>query len=111
MDKIVKPFRPGLILPNVVDTSKWKKGKLWFTDPEQQYILRAFSTVVSPVSINTAYVAPEEIRSFKDLLNPKWKGKITSRDPVLGASSDTLASVPYDRLAQQFVKMRSSDPT
>ena len=104
VEKMLEPFRPRLILPEVVDPSKWKKGKLWFTDPEQQYILRAFSTVVSPVSINTAYVSPEEIRSFKDLLNPKWKGKITSRDPVLGGSSDTLASVLYDRLGEEFVK-------
>ncbi|MGH7847325.1 MAG: hypothetical protein ACREQW_19430, partial [Candidatus Binatia bacterium] len=70
VEKMLDPLRPLLILPDVVEPSKWKQGKLWFTDPEQQYILRAFSTVVSPVAINTAYVAPEEVRAFKDLLNP-----------------------------------------
>jgi len=104
MEKMLDPLRPRLILPDVVEPSKWKKGKLWFTDPEQQYILRAFSTVVSPVAINTAHVAPEEVRAFKDLLNPKWRGKITSRDPALGGSADTIASVLYDRLGEEFVK-------
>jgi iron(III) transport system substrate-binding protein len=104
LEKMLDPLKPQLILPDVVEPSKWKKGKLWFVDPEQQYVLRTFSTVVSPVSINAAYVGPEEIRSFKDLLNPKWKGKITSRDPALGGSADTLASVLYDRLGEEFVK-------
>jgi len=103
-DKMLDPLRPLLILPEVVDAAKWKKGKLWFLDPEQRYVLRAFSTIVSPIAINTEYVKPEEIRSFKDLLNPKWKGKITSRDPSLGGSADTLTSVLYDRLGDEFVK-------
>jgi iron(III) transport system substrate-binding protein len=59
---------------------------------------------VSPIAINTDNVKPEEIRAFKDLLNPKWKGKITSRDPALGGSADTIASVLYDRLGEDFVK-------
>src|SRR5580765_110982 len=44
-EKMLQPLRPALQLPEVVDGSKWKKGKLWFSDPDEQYILRLANTV------------------------------------------------------------------
>ncbi len=76
------PLRPALILPEVVDPSKWKIGKLWFMDPEEKYILRIFNNISSLVSINTDLVKRKEIRSAKDFLNPKWHGKMTVADPT-----------------------------
>src|SRR6516225_2040436 len=44
-EKMLDPLRPLLIRPEVVDGSHWKRGELWFSDPEQQYVLRIFNTV------------------------------------------------------------------
>ena len=32
--------------------------------------------------INTEHVKPDEMRQMKDLLNPKWRGKISAEDPT-----------------------------
>ena len=52
-EKMLQPLRPALLLPEVLDGSNWKKGKLWFTDPEEQYILRLANTVTTMFHINT----------------------------------------------------------
>ena len=59
----------------------------WFIDPEGQYILLLFSRIDGLMFINTAYVQPEEMRAAKDLLNPKWKGRIATEDPTSTAAA------------------------
>lgn len=103
-EKMIDPSRPMLILPEVIDGSKWKKGKPWFIDPEERYVVRVFSSVANLLFINADYVKPEEIRSSKDLLNPKWKGKISTEDPTTTGAGANLASRFYNQLGEDFVK-------
>lgn len=73
------PIRPVLIHPDASDTSKWKLGGLFFLDPPKQYLLR-LSIYTTPLRvINTDYVKPEEV-SWQGLLDPKWKGKVSTYD-------------------------------
>src|SRR5204863_4392522 len=65
-EKLIDPLRPMLIVPEVTDPAKWKRGKPWFMDPEEQYVLRLFNSIDSLIFINTDYVKPEEMRSAKD---------------------------------------------
>jgi|RhiMetdeSRZDD1v2_1073273.scaffolds.fasta_scaffold517064_2 iron(III) transport system substrate-binding protein len=89
-DKMLDPLKPLLIHPEVTDGSKWKRGKPWFADAEGQYVLQLFSQVDSLLFINTEFVKPEEMRAATDLLNPKWKGKIATQDPLgSGSGGDT----------------------
>jgi iron(III) transport system substrate-binding protein len=78
--KVLDPFPPALILPEVVDESKWYSGKHVYTDAEGKYI---FVYIANPgggsISYNTHLVDPKEFKSYWDLLNPKWKGKISSQ--------------------------------
>jgi iron(III) transport system substrate-binding protein len=103
-EKMLQPLKPALQLPEVVDGSKWKKGKLWFADPEEQYILRLANTVTTMFHINTSLVKPDEIRSVKDLLNPKWKGKIALQDPTIPGSGSNQAAHLYFQHGEDFVK-------
>jgi ABC-type Fe3+ transport system substrate-binding protein len=103
-EEILDPLRPALILPDVVDPSKWKRGKLWFSDPEEKYILRLSNYVTSILYFNKGYVKPEEIKSAKDLLNPKWKGKISAYDPTVPGPGITQAAQLYFQLGEEFVK-------
>jgi iron(III) transport system substrate-binding protein len=43
------------------------------------------------VSYNTNLVNPDEIKSLWDLLDPKWKGKIVSRDPAAAGTGGNTA--------------------
>ena len=80
-DKMIDPLKPLLVMPEVVDGSKWKTGKVWFADPQEQFVVRAFSSVATLLFINTDHVKADEMRQIKDLLNPKWRGKISTEDP------------------------------
>jgi iron(III) transport system substrate-binding protein len=103
-EKMIDPVKPLLVLPEVVDGSKWKKGKMWFADPEEKYLLRLFNSVTAMIFINTDYVKPEEMRSVNDLLNPKWKGKISTDDPMVSGSGSAGAGNFYAQLGPDYVK-------
>lgn len=103
-EKMIDPLKPLLVLPEVVDGTKWKKGKVWFVDPEEKYVVRPFSSVASLFFINTDSVKPQEMRSIKDLLNPKWKGKISAEDPTTTGAGANMAAQLYNQLGEEFVK-------
>jgi iron(III) transport system substrate-binding protein len=103
-EKMLIPLRPELILPEVVDGSKWKKGALWFCDPEEQYVLRLTNSVQSAFYINTSKVNPGELRSARDLLDPKWQGKISTQDPTVPGSGSNTAAQFYVEYGKDFVK-------
>jgi len=108
-EKLLDPLKPLLTLPEVADPSKWKKGKLWFIDPEDKYILRAFSSVASAVHINTDYVKPADLKAVRDLLNPQWRGKIATEDPTDSGSGQNQASRFYVQMGEDFVRRLYAD--
>ena len=104
-EKMIDPLAPLLLTPEVTDGSKWKSGKPPFIDPEGRYILRPFSTIDTLVFINTDYVKPKEMRSVEDLLNPKWKGKISTEDPGIDSGSGgNKAANFYSQLGAEFAR-------
>jgi iron(III) transport system substrate-binding protein len=84
--KILNSVRAALILPEVLDESKWWLGQHHYIDAENQYIFVYLGNVSEYVSYHTKSVEPGEIRSYADFLQPKWKGKILSRDPKISGS-------------------------
>ena len=108
-NKMLDPLKPLLILPEVTEGKNWKSGKLTFTDPEGQYVLGLFSTVDSFLMINTDFVKPGDLTNVYDLLNPKWKGKISSQDPKLSGTGSNTAGYLYRELGADFVKKLYSD--
>ena len=78
MANFLQPVRPLLLLPEVTDTSAWYGGQHFYRDPEQQYIFLYEGT---PASSSVAYNTQKltnfnEIRSYWDILDPKWRGNI-----------------------------------
>ncbi|MFD5113564.1 ABC transporter substrate-binding protein [Streptomyces sp. NPDC058391] len=70
----------GVLTPTELDTKAWRGGALPFVDADKK-ILSISRYVSVPVVINTDKVKPDEIKTWKDLLDPKWKGKIATIDP------------------------------
>jgi iron(III) transport system substrate-binding protein len=103
-EKMIDPLKPLLVLPEVVDPTKWRRGNLWFMDPEEKYVLRVFSRAREFFPINADHVKPQEIGSAKDLLNPKWKGKIATEDPTSTGRPAAQASLFYLLLGEEFFK-------
>lgn len=110
--KALSPIRPALILPEVVDTSKWWQGKHHYVDPENNYVFVFEGTARSgDITYNTKLVNADEIRSYWDLLKPKWKGKIIALDPLTaGPASNSERFFYYSsELGADFVKRLFSE--
>jgi ABC-type Fe3+ transport system substrate-binding protein len=75
------PLQTELILPEVLDTSAWFENRLWWADAAEPYTTLMFQgSVNSIVSYNTQQVDPAPLRSYWDLLDPRWKGKMVATD-------------------------------
>lgn len=79
-----QPVRPALLLPEVLDESKWFEGRLWFADAEEKYSLIFSLAATTNIAVNTNWVRLNELTSYKELLDPKWRGKILSQDITQG---------------------------
>ena len=91
---IMKPIgllgniEPLLVLPEVTDLKVWG-GKLPFIDKAKT----AFAMTASLqryILYNTDLIKKGEITSFKDLLKPQYKGKITMNDPTMTGPGNSL---------------------
>jgi len=89
----LQPIRPALILPEVLDTNVWFKEKLWFADNEDKFIPMWRAVPYTAGCINTNLVKVNELKSYWDLLQPKWKGKIVSQDLRLGSARNQMYAV------------------
>jgi iron(III) transport system substrate-binding protein len=98
------PIRPVLVDPEVTDPTKWKSGGLWFLDPQDQYILRITRSVGGHVAYNREQVSPDEIRSARDMLNPKWRGKIVTDDPRIAGTGSNNAAVLYAVMGEDYLR-------
>jgi iron(III) transport system substrate-binding protein len=79
--KALNPITPALMAPEVADRAKWWRGQHWYGDEEGQYVFIFSGYLTSPLAYNSKQFDPAELRSYWDLFNPKWKGKILTFDP------------------------------
>ena len=79
--KALDPLKPALMLPEVVDESKWWEGRHDYLDKERNYIFSFNGVSRVDVVYNKELVDPKELKSYWDLLNPKWKGKSSPSRP------------------------------
>ncbi len=93
--KMFEPIEPYLILPEVKDPSAWMGSVLPVWDSQRQ-AFASLANTTSFIAINNTLVKPEELASFRDLLNPKFKGLIVMADPTTpGAGSNWFHSANY----------------
>src|ERR1043166_3295872 len=104
--KALDSIKSLLILPEVLDESKWYGGHHRYTDPELKSI---FVYIANPSSssfyYNSGLVNPTEFKSYWDLVAPKWKGKYVSQEPTntgLGASLQFIYYHP--ELGPEFLR-------
>jgi iron(III) transport system substrate-binding protein len=104
LDKV----EPVLIAPDVIDKRKWKDGHLWYED-DGHMILRVLSFVTPELVINTKLVKPEEVTTWKSLIDPKWQGKIVAKDPGTSGAGTSLIALLYILFGADYVKKLYKD--
>lgn len=79
-----------LILPEVTDLSNWYQEKLHYAEGHVELLSYSNGDTFPKIEFNTDLLDPTEIRSWKDLLDPKYKGMIViagdPRDPGVGGA-------------------------
>ncbi len=104
--KALGSLKSALILPEILDESKWYGGKHCYNDPEQQHV---FIYLANPTStsiyFNTNLVNPKDFKSYWDLVNPKWKGKYVSQEPTSTGIGPSLQFFFYHpELGPEFLR-------
>ncbi|MBI2853382.1 MAG: extracellular solute-binding protein [Chloroflexi bacterium] len=89
-------------------------GINWFIDPlldvkDPAFAGKAFSPIISVsmfgIMINTKLVPPDkEPKTWKDLLDPAWKGKLIMQDPSVSGSGNRIYWGMSKRYGADFLK-------
>ena len=107
---VLDPLKPVLLLPEVVDGSKWLNGEHFYADSEKQFVFMYEGSVAGVgLHYNTGLVDLKEFKSYWDLLNPKWKGKLLLFERP-GVGSPSVIRYFYNaQLGPDFVKRLFSE--
>ena len=107
---VLDPLKPVLLLPEVVDGSKWLNGEHFYADSEKQFVFMYEGSVAgNGLHYNTGLVDLKEFKSYWDLLNPKWKGKLLLFERP-GVGSPSVIRYYYNaQLGPDFVKRLFSE--
>lgn len=88
------PLRPLLIRQDVTDDAVWRSGfASRFLDARGQFCFGWEYQIQHAYAVDTRAVKEGEITSVRDLLDPKWRGKVITPDPRTGSALFSAASV------------------
>ncbi len=104
--KAVIPIQPYLVGPSSRESAPWFNKKFSFADEAGQYNLVMSVYILPSFVFNPNLVAAKEINAWKDLLAPKWKGKLVMRDPRLAGGGLAIATLWYvnPKLGKEFIQ-------
>jgi iron(III) transport system substrate-binding protein len=102
---LLDPIKAALVLPEVLDESKWWQGKHIYGDDENKYIFSFAGAPLYYFHYNTNLVNPQEFKSYWDLLRPRWKGKIVVAEPMTGGTQEPLLFIYHNKeLGPEFLR-------
>jgi iron(III) transport system substrate-binding protein len=101
----LEPMAAFLVGPEA-NPSLWTDGQLDFADDARSCCLVTAVGVKTPLAYNKNLVSPSEFRSWRDLANPKWRGKLSMRDPRQAGTGSAMFAFWYTSpsLGREFVR-------
>lgn len=95
----IAPMRSIPVLPEIVDPKLWyRENELPWAD-EDKTIFSFFAYPNRDIHINADFVKPGDIQSWRDLLDPRWKGKIIWSDPsITGSGFNGFSTLVYHKV-------------
>jgi ABC-type Fe3+ transport system substrate-binding protein len=103
-DTMLTSLRSKLILPEVADPNNWLEGKLWWVDREEEKLLRLVIYVNPNLVVNPDQVDPQQLTSWDALMDPKYKGKLTSQTATRSGPGGGTAAYLYHVLGPEKFK-------
>jgi iron(III) transport system substrate-binding protein len=104
---LLDPILPLLVLPDVVDDKKWmvKDGlKGLFGDNENKYVLHTTGLLAGELIVNRDSAPESQLKTAKDIIDPRWKGKIVMQDPRNGGSGTAGLATLMQLYGEPFVR-------
>jgi ABC-type Fe3+ transport system substrate-binding protein len=99
------PMPPAIIHPEVTGDQYWIGGfKRGFADASGQFGYNFGWSKYRGPYINSEVVKPGEISSGKDLLDPKWKGKLVLMDPRSGGFTANWVTTIRKQEGDEYLK-------
>ncbi|MBI4334003.1 MAG: extracellular solute-binding protein [Chloroflexi bacterium] len=98
---LLAPLDEVMVLPEVLDSSKWVGGKFPLVE---HYQVDFVGAVGSLIWRNTELVGPNEIKEYRDILNPKWKGKIIFDDPQNSGAGTQWFRLYHSTLGEDYMR-------
>jgi ABC-type Fe3+ transport system substrate-binding protein len=100
---ILDSVEPWFVVPEVREAKNWWGGHIWM-DNARRFIYSFAAYQTESLWHNTKLVMPDEFRSFDDLLNGKWQGKIGLSDPRTPGSGAAMWSYMRAIKGEEFLK-------
>ncbi len=75
-----------------------------FGDQEKKYVIHISGLLSGDIVVNRDVVPERELSSVKDLLDPRWKGKIILQDPREGGSGTAALGALLQKYGESFVR-------
>jgi iron(III) transport system substrate-binding protein len=102
-EKVLEPLEPYFILPEVRDPKQWWGGHFWVDSTKRfVYPFVAYQTV--SLWQNPNETKGFEFRSFDDLLNSRFEGKIGISDPRTPGSGNSMWSHMLSVKGEEYLK-------
>jgi ABC-type Fe3+ transport system substrate-binding protein len=98
---IYAPLQDKLVLPETKNAALWTTGGMRFEDPKREFLILQYD-LGNALLINTAAPGTKELKSYDDILDPRWKGKIIIGDPVLNRQALYAYDAFYKRYGEDF---------
>ena len=102
-EAVLEPLANLFLLPEVKDPKQWWGGHIW-TDNAKKFIYTSLAYTTENFWYNGQLMKPEEIRSFDDFLNEKWKGRFGFLDPRTPGSGASLWSYLRELKGDDYLK-------
>jgi iron(III) transport system substrate-binding protein len=102
--KALQPIEQAFLLPEVKDQQAWWQGKFHFADPEGRFVFIFSVSPIPAIAYNTKLFDPKQLKSYRDLLDGKWRGKIVMMDPRISGPGNARWHFFVEVLGREFVE-------
>ena len=100
---VLEPLEARMVLPTVKDPKNWWGEHIW-VDNAKRYVYSFVADQTQNIWYDTSSVKPEELRSYDNLLDLKWKGRIGFLDPRTPGSGASMWSFLWQLKGEEYLK-------
>lgn len=100
---VLDSVEQSMILPEVKDPKQWWGGHVW-VDNAKRFVYSTLAYQTESLWFNSQLMKASDIRSFDDLLDERWRGRIGYLDPRTPGSGASMWSYLREIKGEEYLK-------